>query len=299
MNSVKIKYILYLALTLLAGLGLSACFHPDDSAEYQLLRIAVQPVQEQEDFQKAYLPLISYLEKELGVDIEWVPLSDYQEQLDKFHEQKIDLTLFGGYAFVQAYEQDQADPLVMRDVDFQFRSDFIVAADNNAAKVSELQDQSFSFGSALSTSGHLMPRFFLSTQGIMPEEFFSEVRYSGKHDLTVKWVAEGQVEVGVVDTTILEKMLRDKHVSKSQIKVIWTTPPYPNYVWAARKKLPEALKQHIIEAFIKLAPEDRQQRKLLELVGAHHYLPAKVADFQPIRKIAKQLAGSLGASQAK
>ncbi len=287
------KCFFHFILLLLVSLGLGACRGQNDAADNQVLRIGVQPFQEQKDFYALYLPLLHYLEQELELAVEWVPLNDYQDQLDKFHDQKIDLTLFGGYAFVQAYERDGADPLVMRDVDFQFRSVFIVAADSLVNSISELQGQVFSFGSKLSTSGHLMPRFFLSTQGIIPESFFAKVRYSGKHDVTIKWVADGTVQAGVVNAHILEKLLNNKFVQRTQIKIIWETPPYPDYVWVARKELPEALKQEIIEAFIKLTLENRQQRKLLEIVGAHHYFPAKLADFQVIRKIAKQLAGNL------
>ena len=74
-----------------------------------------------------------------------------------------------------------------------------------------------------------------------------------------------------------------------QIKILWKTPPYPDYVWAARRGLQERLKAKIIEAFVKLSPDNRQHRDLLEHTGANYYLPASAGDFEPIRKIALQL----------
>jgi ABC-type phosphate/phosphonate transport system substrate-binding protein len=38
-----------------------------------------------------------------------------------------------------------------------------------------------------------MPRYFLKEMDIIPEVFFSDTRYSGKHDLTAYWVRDGLV----------------------------------------------------------------------------------------------------------
>ena len=270
--------------------GLSACSMQTDTSEPDVLRVSLLPgVSDTEELQRSFLPLLRYLEQELNINVEWVRVDSYQEQLDKFHRNELDLALFGGYTFIKAQLRDNADPLVMRDIDFQFTSYFLVASDNKATKISELKGQSFSFGSALSTSGHIMPRFFLSTQDIVPETFFSQVVYSGAHDLTARWVQEKRVDVGAVNSLTVDKMFKEKKLSKDKVKILWKTPPYPDYVWAARRKLPERIKAKIIEAFVKLSPDNRQHRDLLELTDANYYLPASADDFEPIRKIALQL----------
>ena len=261
-----------------------------DTSESDILRVSLLPgVSDSEKLHSSFLPLLRYLEQELNINVVWVRVDSYQEQLDKFHRNELDLALFGGYTFIKAQLRDNADPLVMRDIDFQFTSYFLVASDNKATKISELKGRSFSFGSALSTSGHIMPRFFLSTQDIVPETFFSEVNYSGAHDLTARWVQEKRVDVGAVNSLTVDRMFKEKKLSKDKVKILWKTPPYPDYVWAARRGLPERLKAKIIEAFVKLSPDNRQHRDLLEHTGANYYLPASAGDFEPIRKIALQL----------
>jgi phosphonate transport system substrate-binding protein len=177
----------------------------------------------------------------------------------------------------------------MRDIDFKFTSYFLIAKDNQASNISDLKNNSFSFGSKLSTSGHIMPRFFLSTQDIVPETFFSQVLYSGAHDKTALWVQNGEVDVGVVNSVVLKHLYKDKIINKNKIKVLWETPSYPDYVWAARQALPKTLKTRIIEAFIKLSLDNKEDRQLLQQMGTSHYFPANSDDFEPIRKIAYQL----------
>lgn len=53
-------------------------------------------------------------------------------------------------------------------------------------RITDFKGKVFSSGSNLSTSGHLLPRHFLKEMGIEPENYFSWVDYSGKHDLAAK-----------------------------------------------------------------------------------------------------------------
>ena len=261
----------------------------NSSSQIETIRMGVIPHRNLDQLEQAHQLLISYLEQELDLKIEWIVLENYQQQLKKFLSNEIDLTLFGGYGFVKANEFDQADPLVMRDIDFHFTSYFLVRNDSSIVNISDLQGQSLSFGSKLSTSGHLMPRFFLSTQGIVPESFFSEVSYSGAHDLTAKWVQNGTVDVGAVNSLVVDAMFKRNQLDRNKVKVLWKTPSYPDYVWTARKALPEAFKFKIIEAFLKLSNENVEHNLLLEALGAKSYFPANGDDFRPIRKIAIQL----------
>lgn len=285
----NIKFILYLIINLVIAIGLAACSMQTDSPYPKVLNVSVQPGKSNpEELKRLYQPLISYLKQELSIEIKWVELKDYQQQLDLFHKGELDLTLLGGNAFVIAFDRDNADPLVMRDIDFRFTSYFLVANDNAVSNMFELQGQSFSFGPKSSTSGHVMPRFFLSTQDIVPEKYFSQIMYSGGHDLTALWVQEGIVDVGVANSVVIDQLFKENKISKNKVRVLWKTPSYPGYVWAARKNLPETLKSQIIEAFIKLSLDDGQHRTILSLVGADYYFPANSDDFEPLRKIAIQ-----------
>lgn len=288
MNIWNIKFILYLMIGIAVTVGINACSTQTDSGEVKELRVSLQQgISNKSELQKSYAIFKDYLEQELQLKIKFIVSDSYQDQLDQFHLGKIDLILFGGRSFILAQEKDDADPLVMRGVDFNFISYFLVSNDSSASSISDLKGHSFSFGAKLSTSGHIMPRFFLSTQDIVPELFFSSVLYSGAHDTTAYWVQEGKVDVGVANSMVVDKMFSENQLSRNELKILWKTPPYPDYVWAARRQLAESIKANIIEAFIKLSIDNPSHNKVLTLMRATYYLPANNDDFDPLRKIVK------------
>lgn len=172
MNSKNIKWGLKFIVVILMTWNLVSCSLQPDTSNDDVLRISIQPHRNAKRLKELYLPLIQYLEKELKIKSQWVLANSYQEQLDQFHLGKIDLALFGGFSYVKALEQDNADPLVMRDIDFHFTSYFIVAKESKASTIDDLKGHRFSFGSELSTSGHLMPRFFFVYTRYCAREFF-------------------------------------------------------------------------------------------------------------------------------
>src|SRR5512132_793255 len=108
-------------------------------------------------------PLMKYLEAQLGVKVEYTPVTDYAAAVETLVNRKVDLAWFGGFTFVQANVRSNGRviPLVQREEDERFRSVFITDAKSGIAKLDDLKGKTLSFGSASSTSGHLMPRSFL------------------------------------------------------------------------------------------------------------------------------------------
>jgi phosphonate transport system substrate-binding protein len=153
-----------------------------------------------------------------------------------------------------------------------------------------LQGKDLAFGSKLSTSGHLMPRFFLqSEQKIVPEEYFNSVRYSGKHDRTAYWVRDGKVDVGAANAEVVGKMFKDGRLQSGDVRVIWTTPPYADYVWAVHPRVPQSHRQEIRRAFLKLSVDDPQQEMLLSDLGANGFYPASAKDFSVLTQVLASL----------
>jgi phosphonate transport system substrate-binding protein len=253
--------------------------------EESVLRIGVLPELSRQKDLIRYQPLLTYLARELGIPCEIVPSSTYAELLGQFHNGKIDLAHFGGITFVQAHKSDQAIPLVMRHVDSQFTSYFLVSTENPAQTLEGLKGATFSFGSRLSTSGHFMPRYFMEKKGIRPEQFFKDIQYSGKHDKTALWVQEGKVEVGVANSRIVRALFENGALKKEKTRILWETPPYSDYVWAVHPALSDALQNRIRDAFLKLDPENPNNREILKSVQAGKFLPAGLIDFMDLIKI--------------
>jgi phosphonate transport system substrate-binding protein len=288
------KTILSVLLALLCVIAASAYFiiQPNffHSATPVVLRVGILPDVSLEIIQRRYAPLLKYLSAETGIEHKLVVPESYADLLRQFHEQKVDLAYFGGYTYVKAQAYSDARPLVMREIDTRFTSLFLVRGDDSALQLSDFKDKTFSFGNELSTSGHLMPRHFLQMEKqIVPEQFFSEVHYSGAHDKTAYLVRDGKFDLGVANAQIILAMFRDGRLKKGEIRTFWQTPPYPDYVWAVHDYLDENVKTQLRNAFLNLDKSNIDHKKILLQLGARYFLPAAASDFTRLKTIAESL----------
>ncbi len=270
-----------------AVLFLTACTQqPASGYVPQVLRIGVLPDENEFYLIDKFSPLGRYLSVQLKRPYELIVPKDYAELVDRFEQGDFDLAYFGGLTFLQAQERAAAVPLVMRDVDAHFSSYFLVPAGSQSQELAQTEGARFAFGSPLSTSGHLMPRYFLRDKGIEPEVFFAEVRFSGAHDRTARWVSERVVDVGAVNSQIAEEMLSDGRLGRDEVRILWETPPYADYVWAVQAGLDEAFKQALVDSFLSLSALNPQHEPILNSLGGSGFLPASRKDFVALREVA-------------
>ena len=262
-----------------------------------ILRIGVLPDQNPETLKKRFEPVLDYLSEKLQLSCELIVPESYPDLLQLFHDQKVDLAYFGGYSYVKARQRDGAIPLVMRRIDTRFTSLFIVKASNPAQTLESLENRSIAFGSSLSTSGHLMPRHFLQQKNITPESFFSSVQYSGAHDKTAYWVRDGKVDVGAANATTIRSILEKGLIKPNEIRILWETPPYANYVWAIRPQFAGSFNTSIRDAFLQLSPTDADHSRILKNLDAIGYIPADPDDFLPLANIAQETDAMLAAGK--
>ena len=258
------------------------------SAEEAVLKVSAIPDEAPTELQRKFAPLGAYLEKELGMKVQFVPVTDYAAVVTALTSDKIDMAWLGGFTFVQASQRGKVVPLVQREEDSKFTSKYIANAEAGINSLKDLKGKSFAFGSASSTSGHLMPRYFLQKQGIKPETFFKNVAYSGAHDATVAWVASGKVEGGVLNASVWDKLVEAGKIDPAKVKLIGTTPAYYDYNWTVRGNLDAKLQQKITKAFLKLDPKNPEQQAILELQRASKFIPTKAANYKGIESAAKE-----------
>lgn len=279
-----------LGLILLAGLLLLLPLGSTSQYEPERLRIGVLPDDNEESLRKRHAPLLDYLTSQMNSSAELVIPNDYQHLLTLFGQKQIDLAYFGGLTFVQAESKFGAEALVMRDIDTRFSSLFIARSDSTRNTLEDFMDTSLCFGSRLSTSGHLMPRHFIQSRlGVSADQFFDTLVFSGAHDKTAYKVRDGKVSLGVASREIIEKMFNEGRLGRDDIKVIWQTPPYSDYVWAVQQDLDTTFKTRLRDAFLNLSQFNKADKELLESTGAGMFLPANQADYKQLRQVAKKM----------
>jgi phosphonate transport system substrate-binding protein len=255
------------------------------------IRVTGIPDENPTELQRKYPPMVEYLEEKLGAKVEYLPVTDYGAAVQALAASKVDFAWLGGFTHVQARVIAGAVPLVMRDIDREFKSVFIASTESGIGSPADLKGKSFAFGSKSSTSGHLMPRHFLLTEhGIDPaKDFTGDPVHTDAHDATVKMVESGKVQAGALNIEVWERILREGNVDAGKVKVIWTTPPYVDYVWTARKELDPEIAEAFRSAFLELDPAKPEHAPVLELQGAKKFVPAAPEDFDAIEKVARDI----------
>lgn len=273
--------------TLVLGLATLVCACADEGQPPAAITVGVLPDQSRASVSERYDPLIGYLQAATGLDISLSIPSSYGELVEDFVAGHVQLAHLGGLTFVQAEERSGARPLVMRDVDLRFTSCYLVPASDARRSLADFAGEKFSFGPELSTSGHLMPRYFLAKQDIIPETFFASVRHSSGHDQTAGWVSDGTVVMGVANCNIVRSMFADGRLDANDARILQTTPPYVDYVWAVQQSLDASLANVLRDAFLALDPTNPTHRAILTANGATGYLPAGTGDFEDVRTAAQ------------
>lgn len=261
---------------------------PALAAEPAVLRVSAIPDEAPTELQRKFEPLGKYLSAQTGMKVVFTPVTDYAAVVESLATRKLDLAWLGGFTFVQTKIRTNgtAIPIVQREEDARFTSKFITA--NPAIKtLADLKGKSFAFGAPSSTSGSLMPRFFLQQDGINPEKDFKTVAFSGAHDATVAFVAAGKAEAGVLNASVWDKLVESKKVDTSKVRVFATTPPYFDYNWTVRGDLDPALVKKLTDAFLALDPAKPDHKAILELQRAARFIPTQASNYEGIEAAAK------------
>lgn len=272
------------SLALVAGLTLCATSLLTQAAD--ALRVSAIPDEAPTELLRKFKPLGEYLEKQIGMPVTFVPVSDYAGVVEALASDRLDMAWLGGFTFVQAQLKAPMKPLVQREEDQKFTSKFITA-DPNVKSVQDLKGKTFAFGSISSTSGSLMPRYFMQQEGVVPEQFFSRVAYSGAHDATAAWVQAGKVDGGVLNASVWQKLVDAKKVDTSKVKVFATTPPYYDYNWTVRGNLDPQLAAKIKAAFLALDPSKPEDKAILDLQAASRFVETSPENYKGIEGSAR------------
>jgi phosphonate transport system substrate-binding protein len=268
-----------LAAIIVAGAAASA------SAQ-QVLRVTTIPEEAATEQIRKFGPITKYLERSLGMKVDFTPVSDYPAAVEALVNKQVDLVWFGGFTHVQAQIRSGGKiiPIAQREEDTRFRSVFIAQKDSGLRQLSDLKGKQISFGSQSSTSGHLMPRTFLLEAGVDPEKDFKRVAYSGAHDATIASVVSGRVDAAALDITVWRKFVEEKKVDTSKVDVFFTTPPFFNYNWSVHADMPPALRDRITKALLALDMNTPEGKEILTLNRATRYIPTTAENYKGLER---------------
>ena len=235
-----------------------------------------------------------YLSEQLGVDVKYIPVKSYPAAITAFRNDQVQLAWFGGLSGVQARALVDGSEAIAQGYEDQFFKTYIIANTSTEVEASDeipedIKGKTFTFGSKGSTSGRLMPEFFIREAfNASPDELFSRVGFSGDHSRTIAQVQSGVYQVGAVNYSVWDTEVEEGKIDTDKVKVIWTTPTYPDYQWTIRgdvdARYGEGFKEKVRNALLHMKDED-----LLASFPRKSFVPASNDDYAPIERTGKAI----------
>ncbi|MCA9753471.1 MAG: putative selenate ABC transporter substrate-binding protein [Gemmatimonadetes bacterium] len=282
-------------LGLAALVALGGCQGEKKAAPAATLRFSAIPDDNTTELNRKFQPVAKYLSDALGVPVEYVPASDYGASVEMFKNGDIQLAWFGGLTGVQARQAVPGSHAIIQGAeDPQYYSYFIAKASTGLKAGDEfpmdIASKKFTFGSPQSTSGRLMPEFYIRRYTKQsPEDFFTQpFGFSGSHDKTIEQVASGAFEVGAVNYLTYDSWVKEGKVDPKDVYVIWKTPTYADYNFTAHPELETTFGQGFTQR-LQRALVDMKDPALLDAFRRSALIPANDAEFDAILDVARSL----------
>ncbi|MDX1465267.1 MAG: putative selenate ABC transporter substrate-binding protein [Halomonas sp.] len=257
-------------------------------------RFTAIPDENQSRLIERFSQVADYLEEQLDVEVEYVPVKSYGASVSAFRNDQVQLAWFGGLSGVQARRLvPGSEALAQGSEDAAFKS-YLIAHRSTGLEPAEtlpedIRDMSLTFGSRTSTSGRLMPEHYLRERfDAAPEELFSRIGFSGDHSRTIALVEAGTWELGAVNFSVWDAAVAEGRVDTDKVEVVWETPPYPDYNWTVRGDVDERFGEGFTDR-VRAALLGMDDPELLASFPRKGFIPADNALYAPIEDVAEEL----------
>jgi len=232
-------------------------------------------------------PLQAYLTKSMGKPVMIETPGTFKETVAHLGDGSYEFACLGALMYIRAHAEYGVIPLVQRATDLHYRSVFITGTGSSIYSLNDLNGKGVAFGDVNSTSGHLMPYLELKQAGINPETDL-KLRYSGSHPATAALVANGAIDAGAIDKTVFDFLISGGQLDRSKVRVFYTSRPYVDYVWVARKDVSKAERERFARALLALT--EGKDDRVLKILRADKYVVANDEEYAITRQIAHELA---------
>ena len=238
-------------------------------------------------------PLIDDMEKQTGLKVKTFFASDYAGIIEGMRFNKVQLAWMGNKSAMEAVDRANGEvfaQMVNADGTQGYYSHLIVHKDSPLKTLDDVfkggKNLSFGNGDPNSTSGFLVPGFYVFAQNKQdPKTLFKVVR-NANHETNALAVANKQVDVATNNSENLVKIQERQPEKFKDIKVIWTSPLIPLDPLVMSKNVPEATRAKLKNFFYNYAKTDTREKeivmKISKLAG---FKPSSNDQLKPIRQL--------------
>jgi phosphonate transport system substrate-binding protein len=225
--------------------------------------------------------------------------SEYAGTIEAMKSGKVEFAQFGPASYAAAWDitGGNVEPILAgTDTagNLGYYSVIAVKLDSPFKTLDDLKGKSFAFADPNSTSGYLVPSFYLRRQGYPPDKFFGKTGFSGSHENSILAVLNGTYDAAATfwnDDRIgnVQRMEDKGMIPKGQVRFLWKSPKLPgDPVYVVNKSLPVELKAGIKAALLAMPEADPGAWK--DLTGGKYKTMKEVshADYADIVEMRKE-----------
>lgn len=259
----------------------------------QTFTFSAIPDQDETKLQERFSKLAVYLSKELNIDAKFIPIKSYSASIAAFRNKQVQLAWFGGFSGVKARQIVPGAIAIAQGIQDREFCTYIIANVQTGLKSSDefpknIANRTFTFGSKGSTSGRLMPEYFIREHmHKAPSKVFSKVGYSGNHTKTISLVQSGAYELGAVNYRVWDAALKSGKIDTSKVKIIWKTPTFPDYQFTVHGDLDATYGAGFTQK-LKMTLLNLKDKEILKSFDRHGFIEAKNSDYDPILSVGRK-----------
>ncbi|MCS6766506.1 MAG: phosphonate ABC transporter substrate-binding protein [Candidatus Protistobacter heckmanni] len=278
---------------LLAALALAgACVGAAKAADVKELNFGIIATEKAGALRQMWEPFLDDMTKAVGVKVNGFYATDYAGIIEGQRFNKVQIAWYGNKAAIDAVDRAGGE-VFAQFVDLDgtpgYYSYIITHKDSGITSIDQVlkngKDYSFGIGDPSSTSGTLVPTYYVFTQNNAdPKTLFKVVR-SSNHEGNFLAVLNKQVDVATCNSEITDKMKEKAPEKLAQIRTLWTSPLIPRDPLVWRKDLPADLKKKIQDFVTGYGKNEREKEILKNMYRLPGFKASTDAQLVPIRQI--------------
>ena len=216
-------------------------------------------------------PFFRDMEKKTGLTVKSFYASDYAGVIEAMRFNKVQVAWYGNKAAMEAVDRANGEifaQLMYADGTYGYHALLITHKDSPYKSLDDVfangKNINFGIGDPNSTSGFLVPTYYVFSQRkVDPREVFKTVR-NGSHGANIQAVLAKQLDVATNNTEDYGRLEATKPDQASQIRVIWKSPLIPSDPFVWRKDLDSASKEKIRNFVLNYAKTDPAEKQILK-----------------------------------
>ena len=274
----------------LAGLALGLTL---TGALAQDINFGIISTESSQNLKADWQPLLDDMAKQTGFKVNAFFAPDYAGVIEAMRFNKVHVAWYGNKSAMEAVDRASGEvfaQMVNADGSEGYYSHLIVHKDSPIKSIDDVlkNGKSYSFGNGdpNSTSGFVVPSFYVFAKNkVDPRTHFKIVR-SANHETNALAVANQQVDIATNNSENLDKIAQKFPEKRKDIRVIWTSPLIALDPLVMRKDLPEATKAKIKNFLFTYGKTDPREKEVLTKISKlSGFKPSSNSQLLPIRQL--------------